>query len=172
MIIMADNYNNTNIFGSGHSSALARGHEPGFEASDFSNIDDWLDNVSADFSSFSHLIGYMPSQHEAESGDTSYTSSFSGDATINGEIGRERERKGRGEKVAFKTKSEIEILNDGYKWRKYGKKMVKNSPNPRNYYKCSVEGCPVKKRVERDKEDRRYVVTTYEGIHNHEGPTI
>ncbi|KAG6409539.1 hypothetical protein SASPL_127579 [Salvia splendens] len=166
-MIMADNYNNTDIFGSGHSSALARGHEPGFEASDFSNIDDWFDYVSADFSSFSHLMGYMPSQHEAESRDTS---SFSGDATINREIGWER--KGRGEKVAFKTKSEIEILIDGYKWRKYGKKMVKNSPNPRNYYKCSVEGCPVKKRVERDKEDRRYVVTTYEGIHNHEGPTI
>ncbi|KAF7830435.1 putative WRKY transcription factor 50 [Senna tora] len=57
------------------------------------------------------------------------------------------------ERVAFKTKSEIEILNDGYKWRKYGKKMVKNSPNPRNYYRCSVEGCPVKKRVERDRDD-------------------
>ncbi|XP_020277098.1 probable WRKY transcription factor 51 isoform X2 [Asparagus officinalis] len=25
-------------------------------------------------------------------------------------------------KVAFKTKSELEILDDGYKWRKYGKK--------------------------------------------------
>ncbi|XP_020277099.1 probable WRKY transcription factor 28 isoform X3 [Asparagus officinalis] len=36
-------------------------------------------------------------------------------------------------KVAFKTKSELEILDDGYKWRKYGKKKVKNSPNPRNY---------------------------------------
>lgn len=35
------------------------------------------------------------------------------------------------ERVAFKTKSEVEILDDGYKWRKYGKKMVKNSPNPR-----------------------------------------
>lgn len=41
------------------------------------------------------------------------------------ESGRERKR------VAFKTKSEIEILDDGYRWRKYGKKMVKNSPNPR-----------------------------------------
>lgn len=39
------------------------------------------------------------------------------------------------EKVAFKTKSEdVEILDDGYKWRKYGKKKVKNSPNPR--YVC------------------------------------
>lgn len=27
--------------------------------------------------------------------------------------------------------SEIEILDDGFKWRKYGKKMVKSSPNPR-----------------------------------------
>ncbi|KAK2452777.1 WRKY transcription factor [Trifolium repens] len=71
------------------------------------------------------------------------------------------------ERVAFKTKSEIEVLDDGYRWRKYGKKMVKNSPNPRNYYRCSVEGCPVKKRVERDKDDPKYVITTYEGMHTH-----
>ena len=42
-----------------------------------------------------------------------------------------RERKEVKERVAFKTKSEVEILDDGFKWRKYGKKMVKNSPNPR-----------------------------------------
>ncbi|KAL0330468.1 UNVERIFIED_CONTAM: putative WRKY transcription factor 50 [Sesamum radiatum] len=81
-----------------------------------------------------------------------------------------RSREGVIEKVAFITKSEVEILDDGFKWRKYGKKMVKNSPNPRNYYKCSVEGCSVKKRVERDKRDQRYVVTTYQGIHNHQPP--
>ncbi|PPS08279.1 hypothetical protein GOBAR_AA12360 [Gossypium barbadense] len=34
-------------------------------------------------------------------------------------------------RVAFRTKSEIEVMDDGYKWRKYGKKYVKNSPNPR-----------------------------------------
>jgi hypothetical protein len=37
----------------------------------------------------------------------------------------------RTERIAFRMKSEIEILDDGYKWRKYGKKSVKNSPNPR-----------------------------------------
>ena len=35
------------------------------------------------------------------------------------------------ERVAFITKSEVEILGDGVKRRKYGKKMVKNIPNPR-----------------------------------------
>ncbi|XP_073107047.1 uncharacterized protein [Elaeis guineensis] len=39
--------------------------------------------------------------------------------------------KGRTARIAFKTKSELDILDDGYKWRKYGKKTVKNSPNPR-----------------------------------------
>ncbi|KAJ6907994.1 hypothetical protein NC651_018434 [Populus alba x Populus x berolinensis] len=34
-------------------------------------------------------------------------------------------------RVAFRTKSDLEIMDDGYKWRKYGKKSVKNSPNPR-----------------------------------------
>ncbi|KAG5121417.1 hypothetical protein JHK84_039757 [Glycine max] len=53
--------------------------------------------------------------------------------------------------------SEIEVLDDGYRWRKYGKKMVKKCPNPRNNYRCSVDGCTVKKRVERDKDDPRYV---------------
>ncbi|KAM3290176.1 putative WRKY transcription factor 50 [Capsicum chacoense] len=75
-------------------------------------------------------------------------------------------------RVAFRFRSELEVLDDGYKWRKYGKKMVKNSPNPRNYYKCSNGGCNVKKRVERDNEDSSYVITTYEGIHNHESPHV
>jgi hypothetical protein len=46
-------------------------------------------------------------------------------------VSNEGEKKEVGDKVAFKTKSEVEILDDGFKWRKYGKKMVKNSPNPR-----------------------------------------
>jgi len=35
-------------------------------------------------------------------------------------------------RYAIQTRSEIEIMEDGYKWRKYGQKAVKNSPNPRS----------------------------------------
>ncbi|CAN6542315.1 unnamed protein product [Malus baccata var. baccata] len=79
---------------------------------------------------------------------------------------------GGNHRVAFRTKSELEVMDDGFKWRKYGKKTVKNSPNPRNYYKCSNGGCNVKKRVERDRDDASYVITTYEGVHNHESPSV
>ena len=34
-------------------------------------------------------------------------------------------------KIIIQTPSEVDLLDDGYRWRKYGKKMVKNSPNPR-----------------------------------------
>lgn len=47
------------------------------------------------------------------------------------DIGSSSDKKEVKDKVAFRTLSQIEILDDGYKWRKYGKKMVKNSPNPR-----------------------------------------
>nr|GEW03857.1 probable WRKY transcription factor 50 [Tanacetum cinerariifolium] len=89
----------------------------------------------------------------------------------NGGTGMRQAQRATKEKVAFRTESQVEVLDDGFKWRKYGKKMVKNSPNPRNYYRCSAEGCSVKKRVERDVEDARYVITTYEGVHNHLRPS-
>lgn len=37
------------------------------------------------------------------------------------------------QRVAFHTRSEEDILDDGYKWRKYGQKSVKNSVHPRYY---------------------------------------
>ncbi|KAG6494825.1 hypothetical protein ZIOFF_042587 [Zingiber officinale] len=32
----------------------------------------------------------------------------------------------------FKTMSDVDVLDDGYKWRKYGQKLVKNTQYPRN----------------------------------------
>ncbi|WOK95674.1 putative WRKY transcription factor 71 [Canna indica] len=72
---------------------------------------------------------------------------------------------------AFMTKSEVDHLEDGYRWRKYGQKAVKNSPFPRSYYRCTSQKCPVKKRVERSCQDPAMVITTYEGKHTHRSPT-
>ncbi|VAH09845.1 unnamed protein product [Triticum turgidum subsp. durum] len=116
---------------------------------------------------FSFMSSYF-SHGEVSSNASSPASSFS--AAL-GATSAESVERPRTERIAFRTRSEIEILDDGYKWRKYGKKSVKNSPNPRNYYRCSTEGCSVKKRVERDRDDPAYVVTTYEGTHSHVSPS-
>ncbi|WJX58396.1 WRKY transcription factor, variant 2 [Trifolium repens] len=73
-------------------------------------------------------------------------------------------------RVVVQTTSDIDILDDGYKWRKYGQKVVKGNPNPRSYYKCTHPGCPVRKHVERAAHDIKAVITTYEGKHTHEVP--
>lgn len=72
-------------------------------------------------------------------------------------------------RFAFMTKSEIDLLEDGYRWRKYGQKTVKNSPFPRSYYRCTNSKCMVKKLIQRSPEDPTIVITTYEGQHCHHG---
>lgn len=42
------------------------------------------------------------------------------------------QKKQREPRFAFMTKSEVDHLDDGYRWRKYGQKAVKNSPFPRS----------------------------------------
>ncbi|KAL8063155.1 hypothetical protein ABFX02_01G009800 [Erythranthe guttata] len=158
-----------------HGSSSAGGHYSGqytnFDVSDFFDFDQDFSSLINPAGNYNdnpnHDLEYCYTTNEVGLIDSTRVSSSSSSPeamTINN---RETKKETR-DKVAFRTKSEVEILDDGFKWRKYGKKMVKNSPNPRNYYKCSVEGCVVKKRVERDKEDQRYVLTTYEGIHNHQ----
>ncbi|KAK7264730.1 hypothetical protein RJT34_32340 [Clitoria ternatea] len=83
---------------------------------------------------------------------------------------KKNQKKQKEPRFAFMTKSEVDHLDDGYRWRKYGQKAVKNSPHPRSYYRCTTAGCGVKKRVERSSEDPTVVVTTYEGQHSHPCP--
>ncbi|XP_059662909.1 probable WRKY transcription factor 20 isoform X2 [Cornus florida] len=73
-------------------------------------------------------------------------------------------------RLVVQTRSEVDVVNDGYRWRKYGQKLVKGNPNPRSYYRCSNAGCPVKKHVERASHDPKVVITTYEGQHDHDMP--
>nr|GMD51004.1 probable WRKY transcription factor 75 [Ipomoea batatas] len=77
------------------------------------------------------------------------------------------EKKIRKPRYAFQTRSQVDILDDGYRWRKYGQKSVKNNKFPRSYYKCTHQGCNVKKQVQRLSKDETVVVTTYEGMHSH-----
>lgn len=83
---------------------------------------------------------------------------------------KKNQKRQREPRFAFMTKSEIDNLDDGYRWRKYGQKAVKNSPFPRSYYRCTSTACGVKKRVERSSDDPTIVVTTYEGTHTHPCP--
>ncbi|KAJ3676392.1 hypothetical protein LUZ60_003804 [Juncus effusus] len=59
------------------------------------------------------------------------------------------------------------LTDDGYKWRKYGQKAIKNSPNPRSYYRCTNPRCNAKKQVEKSMEDPDTLIVTYEGLHLH-----
>eukprot|EP00850_Spirogloea_muscicola_P023589 SM000370S13763 [mRNA] locus=s370:29951:31889:+ [translate_table: standard] len=69
---------------------------------------------------------------------------------------------------------EKHIPDDGWSWRKYGRKPIKSSPNPRNYFRCSLEDsdqpCLAKKKVEVSKDDKNVFVVTYLGYHTHAAP--
>ncbi|XP_037449740.1 probable WRKY transcription factor 12 [Triticum dicoccoides] len=91
-----------------------------------------------------------------------------GSTMLAGEKGKMKvRRKMREPRFCFQTRSDVDVLDDGYKWRKYGQKVVKNSLHPRSYFRCTHSNCRVKKRVERLSMDCRMVITTYEGRHTH-----
>lgn len=50
---------------------------------------------------------------------------------ISSKAKEKEEKKQRQARFAFMTKSEVDNLEDGYRWRKYGQKAVKNSSFPR-----------------------------------------
>ncbi|KAK9123750.1 hypothetical protein Sjap_013352 [Stephania japonica] len=73
-------------------------------------------------------------------------------------------------RIVLQNSNDSEILGDGFRWRKYGQKVVKGNPYPRSYYRCTNQKCSVRKHVERALDDPRAFITTYEGKHNHEMP--
>nr|WFL37670.1 WRKY transcription factor 18 [Crocus sativus] len=133
------------------------------------------------FLSGSHLFGV---EMEEEDVDKSYnltplqSHEASSSSQLSESIGEEKPSRKKGTtddqknkvrrpRYAFQTRSHVDILDDGYRWRKYGQKAVKNNNFPRSYYRCTHQGCNVKKQVQRLSKDEGVVITTYEGIHTH-----
>ncbi|WOL10263.1 hypothetical protein Cni_G19017 [Canna indica] len=153
-------------------------HQPSFELPPSSDLP--VDPPpAASATSTATASSILSSSTEAGAGEenkANKTDGTSGGSSKEGE-GRKkkkktRQKRAREPRVAFKTRSEVEHLEDGYRWRKYGQKAVKNNPFPRSYYRCTSARCGVKKRVERSPEDPAVVVTTYEGQHTHPIPAV
>ncbi|KAK3120044.1 hypothetical protein QOZ80_9AG0680460 [Eleusine coracana subsp. coracana] len=115
--------------------------------------------------------------HHGSLGELSNSKDGGGESSVRGAAEADRtpnvvgkmkaEKKERRPRYAFQTRSQVDILDDGYRWRKYGQKAVKNNKFPRSYYRCTHQGCNVKKQVQRLSKDEGVVVTTYEGTHTH-----
>ncbi|KAF2315226.1 hypothetical protein GH714_038496 [Hevea brasiliensis] len=59
-------------------------------------------------------------------------------------------------------------LDDGYRWRKYGQKVILGANFPREYYRCThrhSQGCLAMKQVQRSDEDPSIFEVTYRGRH-------
>uniref|UniRef100_A0A0A9A7V3 WRKY domain-containing protein n=1 Tax=Arundo donax TaxID=35708 RepID=A0A0A9A7V3_ARUDO len=120
--------------------------------------------------------GSIPSTYDGDEDETESkrrkmdVSANTNSTTSNIDMAAMASRAVREPRIVVQTTSEVDILDDGYRWRKYGQKVVKGNPNPRSYYKCTHPGCSVRKHVERASNDLKSVITTYEGKHNHEVP--
>ncbi|RCV38199.1 hypothetical protein SEVIR_8G130100v4 [Setaria viridis] len=141
----------------GGTSSLMRDHDRGQPGHSF----------LAELSNSSKDGGASPPAAAGGRGESS-----AGPAAAGGEVDRpsgkrKGEKKERRPRYAFQTRSQVDILDDGYRWRKYGQKAVKNNKFPRSYYRCTHQGCNVKKQVQRLSRDEGVVVTTYEGTHTH-----
>jgi len=98
----------------------------------------------------------LPMQSSAASGTVVATSDGKGVATT------------PTQKLVVNTKiGDVNALDDGFNWRKYGQKFVRGNPHPKSYYRCTAPGCSVKKSVERKGD---MAVMTYDGTHNHPAP--
>lgn len=91
-----------------------------------------------------------------------------------GKPGRKRERNEKPTipKQVSIVESDVDFVDDGFKWRKYGQKGMKYNEYPRHYYRCTHLNCTAKKQVNRSPDNPSLLVTSYVGEHSHPGPAL
>eukprot|EP00767_Chilomastix_cuspidata_P003396 gnl/Chilomastix_cuspidata/3516.p1 GENE.gnl/Chilomastix_cuspidata/3516~~gnl/Chilomastix_cuspidata/3516.p1 ORF type:complete len:471 (+),score=-5.40 gnl/Chilomastix_cuspidata/3516:25-1437(+) len=62
-------------------------------------------------------------------------------------------------------------FHDGYKWRKYGQKFPRKTGTITSYYKCAVQGCPVKRKLHFDPRTGE-ITASYTSEHTHTRESI
>ncbi|KAJ9545262.1 hypothetical protein OSB04_024969 [Centaurea solstitialis] len=125
-------------------------------------------DISSDTNSINDLISSLYSGPTISDIETALLASNASTPSLSS-LARISEMEGRVEnKYILKIKNSGNVMaDDGYKWRKYGQKSIKNSSNPRSYYKCTNPRCGAKKQVERSNDDPDTLIITYEGLHLH-----
>ncbi|KAL1209988.1 WRKY transcription factor 44 [Cardamine amara subsp. amara] len=109
----------------------------------------------------------------AATSDSGGRSSQCDEGSIGGELDdpskskRRKNEKQSSEAGVYQGSVESDSLEDGFRWRKYGQKVVGGNAYPRSYYRCTSVNCRARKHVERASDDPRAFITTYEGKHNH-----
>ncbi|CAM8966799.1 unnamed protein product [Rhodiola kirilowii] len=108
-----------------------------------------------------HQSELMSAKLEDSSGESSKPSSLS---VRKGRRGCYKRRKGS----QTWTKVVSAILDDGQTWRKYGQKVILNTPFPRSYFRCTHkkdQGCLATKQVQQTQTEPPMYTVTYDGHH-------
>ncbi|XP_040992982.1 probable WRKY transcription factor 43 [Juglans microcarpa x Juglans regia] len=59
------------------------------------------------------------------------------------------------------------LPEDGYEWKKYGQKFIKNVGKVRSYFKCQRSNCGAKKRADWSTSEAGSLRVVYDGLHSH-----
>uniref|UniRef100_A0A0D9VX28 WRKY domain-containing protein n=1 Tax=Leersia perrieri TaxID=77586 RepID=A0A0D9VX28_9ORYZ len=67
---------------------------------------------------------------------------------------------------------QLVMPEDGYEWKKYGQKFIKNIQKNRSYFRCRDQRCGAKKKVEWHPHDPTLNLrVVYDGAHHHGSPS-
>ncbi|CAN6309972.1 unnamed protein product [Urochloa humidicola] len=67
--------------------------------------------------------------------------------------------------------NQLVMPEDGYEWKKYGQKFIKNIQKIRSYFRCRNKLCGAKKKVEWHPSDPSGALrVVYDGAHHHGSP--